>query len=455
MDDQFGGRTDDDLFYDDFEPVESETILVTEEHYPQQTPAHAPTSSTQPSVSVEPSRPRQQQQQQQQPKPKKSSPPVHKAPVATTSQPQPQPQPQVKGGNLSSSRYARKGNANSKQQQQQQQQQSTPPPPAAAHKSKAPNSTTNTTNATLQNKQSESKDEGDASPPANAPTAPAKETKSHSSQHAAAHPEARLGSGANPRQKLTEAELAAKMEQMKLISAEKARKFEMAEQDEKQHAQAYAKGMEDARKRRAEDAERRRRGEEEKRKLDDERAKNRERKLKAMGMKEGGWDEGKEAILEEEARKGFRGANGGIRGTKRGGLGGSRFAMNGGAHGQGQPDVDRFLDERHRERGHGRGDRGPGRGRQGRGAAFTDGGPSSNPKPMSAASAPALTTDEFPALPSDGSKKKSNTATVPVYPPPKAEYLPIPSLDATAPPAGSKWDDEMEALDELKKKEQS
>ncbi|RGP60794.1 hypothetical protein FLONG3_10713, partial [Fusarium longipes] len=30
MDDQFGGRTDDDLFYDDFEPVESETVVTTE-----------------------------------------------------------------------------------------------------------------------------------------------------------------------------------------------------------------------------------------------------------------------------------------------------------------------------------------------------------------------------------------------------------------------------------------
>ncbi|KAG5946867.1 hypothetical protein E4U53_006508 [Claviceps sorghi] len=436
MDDQFGGRTDDDLFYDDFEPVESATILVEEVHYPQQPSEPAPISSAPPSAPVEPLRPRQQ------PKPKKSSSPVHKAPLPTTSQ------PQVKGGNLSSSRFARKESATPKQQQQQQQ--STPSPPAAARKSKSPATTSSATKEPPQDKQLRSKDEVDASPPTNAPSAPAKEPKAHGSQNTAAHLEARLGSGANPRQKLTEAELAAKMEQMKLLSAEKARKFEMAEQDEKQHAQAYAKGMEEARKRRADDAERRRRGEEEKRKLDDERAKNRERKLKAMGMKEGGWDEGKEAALEEEARKGFRGANGGVRGSKRGGggLGGSRFAVDGAPHGQEQLDVDRFLDERHRGRGRGRGDRGAGRGRQGRGAAMTDGGQAPRSKPTSSGPAPALTTDEFPALPSDGSKKKSDAATMPVYPPPKAEALPI------AASAGTKWDDEMEALDELKKKVQ-
>ncbi len=50
--------------------------------------------------------------------------------------------------------------------------------------------------------------------------------------------------------------------------------------------------MEEARKRRAST---RRSGEEgrKRRRLDEERAKNRERKLQAMGMKEGGWDEGK------------------------------------------------------------------------------------------------------------------------------------------------------------------
>lgn len=425
MEDQFGGRTDDDLFYDDFEPVESESVVVQEEvpaqPIPEPTPV-APVATVAP-VIPEPAQPRQS-------KPKKSSPPAQGSRNnAPSPSPAPsQPQPQTKGGNLSSSRFARKGNFNMKQQ-------STPPPPATS-KSPAPPKESSEKET---EKDSPIAKPDDESPPPNAPTAPAKDKKTYTpGQNTAANPEARLKSGANPRQKLTEEELAAKMEKMKLVAAEKTRQFERAEKDEKQHAEAYAKGMEEARKRRAEEADRRRRGEEEKRKLDDERAKNRERKLKAMGMKEGGWDEGKEAVLEEEARRGFKGANGGIRGSKRGGLGGSRYAR----EGDDQPDVDRFLDDRHRGRGRGRGGRG---GRGGGRGGFE--GSSPNPNKRNAP-APSLTVDEFPALPSDGVKKTTEQAKPPAYPP-KAEPAPIPELPPLLPP-GSKWDDEMEALDESK-----
>ncbi|KAK2591758.1 hypothetical protein QQS21_010548 [Conoideocrella luteorostrata] len=413
MDDQFGGRTDDDLFYDDdFEPVESESVVVQQVQHAQPPPEPIPAVTS--PVTAEPV-------QSRQPKPKASSLPpqssTHNAPSA------PPTQPQAKGGNLSSSRFARKGNPNMRQQP-------TPSPPAVAKSPTPPKENKDTP----REKEAVPK-EKDASPLPNAPTGPAKDKKPYAPQNTAANPESRLQSGANPRQKLTETELAAKMEEMKLLSAEKARKFEKAEKDQQQHAEAYAKGMEDARKRRAEDAERRRRGEEDKRKLDEERAKNRERKLKAMGMKEGGWDEGKEAILEEEAKKGFRGANGGIRGTKRGGLSGSRFAR----EGEELPDVDRFLDDRQRgSRGRGRGGRGSGRGR--------DGGPALRPT-NSKTPAPSLTADEFPALPSDGKKKPSQPASV--YPPPKADPAPVLSLPIP-PLQGGKWDDEMEALDELK-----
>ncbi|KAG6247721.1 hypothetical protein E4U24_003018 [Claviceps purpurea] len=376
MDDQFGGRTDDDLFYDDFEPVNSEAVLVYESQSPELTSfASAPSSAPAPVDSSRHSR-----------------------------------QP----SSLSTSRFAHKGNGN--------------------------NPTTNTV------KDSPHEDEVDAPTDSNAPATSARETMSHGSQNAAFHPESRLGSGGNPRQKLTEEELAAKMEKMKLLSAEKARKFEKAEQDEKQHAQVYAKGMEEARKRRTEDAERRRRGEEDKRRMDDERIKNRERKLKAMSMKQGGWDEGKEAALEEEARKGFRGANGGVRGTIRDdGFGYGRSAAYGRSDGQEHADVDRFLDERHRNRRRGRGEGGPG-------PAFNGGPPASRANPKSTSgSVPTLTADEFPALPSDGSKKKSDTATVPADSALKTEVLPIPSLEGIV-PEGSKWDDEMELLDELKRK---
>lgn len=228
------------------------------------------------------------------------------------------------------------------------------------------------------------------------------------------------------------------MEKMKLLSAEKARKFEKAEKDEKEHAEAYARGMHEARKRRAEDAEKRKRGEDDRRKMEDERAKNRERKLKAMGMKEGGWDEGKEALEEEESRRGFRGANGGIRGTKTTGLSASRYAKEGEEH-----DVDRFLDDRYRGQGQGRG-RGRGRGGRGgsRGGRGGHDGSSNAPAPAKQ-SIPIA--EDFPALPADGAKKMEEAAKVEASNP-KPAMIPPPVF---APPSSGKWGDEMEELDEI------
>lgn len=270
------------------------------------------------------------------------------------------------------------------------------------------------------------------------------------------------------------------MEKMKLLSAEKARKFEMAEQDEKQHAEAYARGMQEARKRRAEEAERRKRGEEDRRKLEDERAKNRERKLKAMNIKDGSWDEGKEALAEEEARRGFRGANGGIRGTKSRGLGGSRFSRGEEVRGEevrgedtwGEeaPDVDRFLDDRYRGRGRGgRGRGGNGRGR-GRGRGGYD-GPVNDFRPAEPEvpavdnfnkAAPA--TDDFPALPAGKNNNNSGNTKADTEQSSNAEQKPTMAqaarLAMAPPPAplpplepGGAWDDEMEALDAMKQSE--
>lgn len=386
MEDQFGGRTDDDLFYDDFEPVDSETVVVAQ---PPSQPA------PEPAVTAKPAEPKPSQQNAT-PKPTKGL-----ASSRYADKPAPAPSPPAQAPPPPAAAAA------------------APPPVAPAAPAAAPDPVAPVSTA-----------------PANAPTAPKEKQQQPrpaaapvAGQNTAGDAKARIGSGANPRQKLTEEELAAKMEKMKLLSAERTRKFEMAEKDEKQHAQAYARGMEEARKRRAEDAERRRRGEEDRRRMEDERAKNRERKLKAMGAKEGGWDEGKEAMAEEESRRGFRGANGGIRGAKSGGgLGGSRYARQGD-----EPDVDRFLDERHRGRGRGRGGGGRG-GRGGRGGAH-EGAP---PKPAQA----VPTVEDFPALPSAETKvETTNTA-------PKDDSLPTtPSLSL---PPGGKWDDEMEAMDELK-----
>ncbi|KAK2023159.1 hypothetical protein LX32DRAFT_601410 [Colletotrichum zoysiae] len=378
MDDQFGGRTDDDLFFDDFEPVSDPQVVQAVAAPPPPPPPAA--------VATPPVEP---------PKPE----PVAPKPVQ---RPHPPQQPAAKRpptaprGGLANSRFADKPAA------------AAPRPPRKA----APATTPTTT----------------------APAATGATPGANTALNAAA----RLGSGANPRTKLTETELAAKMEQMRILNAEKTRKFEQAEQDERSHAEAYARGMEEARQRRKLDEERRRRGEEERRRMDDERAKNRERKLKAMSMKEGGWDEGKDALAQEdEKRAGFRGANGGVRGAKSGaGLSGSRFARD-----NDDADGDRFAgagpgeERRGGGRGRGRGRGGQGRGGAGRGGrgeherghAASNGADAQEAKPA-ATPAPVISTEEFPALPG----KKSTTGG----------DEPLPMLS----PLG-RWDDEMEAFD--------
>ncbi|CAK7565278.1 MAG: hypothetical protein SEPTF4163_003191 [Sporothrix epigloea] len=107
-------------------------------------------------------------------------------------------------------------------------------------------------------------------------------------------PNARIQSGANPRTRLTEAELEMKMSAMRLAAEEKTRRFEQAQRDERDHDIAMAKGREEARKRKAAEEEKRKRSEEDRRRLEEDRSRNRDRKLKAMGVKEGNWDEGKD-----------------------------------------------------------------------------------------------------------------------------------------------------------------
>jgi hypothetical protein len=217
------------------------------------------------------------------------------------------------------------------------------------------------------------------------------------------------------------------MERMRILSAEKARKFEQAEQDSRSHALAYEKGMEDARRRRAEEAERRRRGEEERRQMDQERAANRARKLKALGAKEGGWDEGK-TVEDDRDRRGFRGANGGIRGA--------RNARNP----EGEEPIREFGVDEFRGRGRGRGRGGSRGGRGGRGG-FADrnvgeGAAHHQQHQKKPEQAPPKA-DDFPALPP--STAKIDTAVEAVKP-----LSLSPGLDS--PPIG-KWDDEMAALD--------
>ncbi|PHH62298.1 hypothetical protein CDD81_7286 [Ophiocordyceps australis] len=357
MDDQFGGRTDDDLFNDDFEPVESEPVVISD---------NQPITST---AQAE------------------AAPPRTTASAASSS--------------LDASYFAK------------------PAPQAPAHAATAPPAQAPVTSQAVP-------------APAQAPKEPPK-SRSHPRPHgggtqksqasastSSANSKARIQSGANPRQKPTEAELAEKMQRMKLLAAEQTRKFQAAADDERFHAAAVERGAHEAARRSAAAVQQRRH-------LEDERAKNRERKLRAMSAKQGGWDEGKEEVAKEEATRHFRGSNGGIRGAKSGILG-SHFAARDSAN---RPDVDRFLED------HVRPDRGRGRGNANRGRNQADRTQQHYAKPTTP---PPPVAEDFPALPAVKVSEKTTTLTP----------VPPPVISLPTPPAGSKWDDEMEALDALK-----
>ncbi|KAI1498307.1 hypothetical protein F5X99DRAFT_412205 [Biscogniauxia marginata] len=405
MDDQFNGRTDDDLFADDFEPVGQD------EQISEAAPISEPVVESQ---TVSPSVP-------------EASRPAQLATVHSTPK------------SLSQSRHAKPAHQ---------------PRPRKHSPKQAPATTTAADSSQpLTTGESHSGIAAVTTPSTTANTAPSAASSSSpvrpGSNTALAD---RLASGANPRTKLTESELAAKMERMRILAAEKTRKFEQAEQDSRSHALAYERGMEEARRRRAEEAERRRKGEEERRRMDEERAANRERKLKAMGAKEGAWDEGKN-IEEEQSR--FRGANGGVRGARNtAGIAGSRFASSE----RDDLPVREFSADEFRGKGRGRG-RGTSRGgRGGRGGAssggggggFGDGGRGFKTHPQAnvqnGASKPKdtqviPTTEDFPALPPLGAQKLDTASK-----PNDAENSVLLPAALQSPLTG-KWDDEMEALD--------
>ncbi|KAI1768655.1 hypothetical protein GGR53DRAFT_384826 [Hypoxylon sp. FL1150] len=415
MDDQFNGRTDDDLFADDFEPVEAQEV-----GQPQ------PTQSDQPTVPVAESKP----------------PPVPETPVTAT---QPASTPSAPRSSLAQSRHAHAKPAPSAHRSHPRPRKNSPKPTAAAAPSTAIPGSSEATESSSQSQES-SAAAAAAAPkggetPSNSSKKPQQVSPAKPGQNTALAD--RLASGANPRQKLTEAELAAKMEQMRILAAEKTRRFEQAERDSRSHAIAYEKGMEEARRRRADEAERRRKGDEERRRMDEERAANRERKLKAMGAKEGGsWDEGKNVEEERERRAGFRGANGGIRGARSGGgMAASRFAD--------KEDVaprefgpDDFRGRGRGGRARGGGGRGSGRGGRGGYNEFERGGKSAQNGNAAHQQKPAQAppdAEDFPALPAAKKPDTGNQTTDSALSP-----------DLNSPLVG-KWDDEMAALDDATK----
>jgi hypothetical protein len=398
MDDQFGGRTDDDLFADEFEPVCEEETQVYSEPAPVPVPAanDAPTSASPASSTAPTSVDTGAAQQAHAPT---ASGPKETASEAAASSTAPAnaTAPQQKSG-LMQSRHAQHAQ-----------------PPASAPREPRSHRTNNQGH--------KNHNHAKASP---SPSSPALSFSGrHDSRQHKPNPasDARTGSGGNPRTKLTEAELAEKMEKMRILNEEKTRRFKKVEEDEQSHAIAMEKASAEQRKRRQEEAERRRREANDKRQLDDEREKNRQRKLNALGARESNWDEGKEdRLAEEDRRRGssnFRGANGGIRGSARGrggGISGSRFADS-------TPDT-KFMSIRG--------------GRDGRKRPGSGGDKSGTPGSKDS----VLTPEEFPALPSATGVNKSNERN-------EKNDSPASGMGHNPPPLSpvGQWDDEMAAMD--------
>ncbi|KAK8120887.1 hypothetical protein PG999_005007 [Apiospora kogelbergensis] len=407
MDDQFGGRTDDDLFADEFEAVNvaappPSAVPVTKEasHHPPEAPQVHPEPPTE-----APAAP--------------AAPAPHRPSALMQSRHAPQP-----GSSNQQQNQNQNQNQNQSQDQNQNQRQQRPPRNRKQQRSPKPNNRKPATPAAATEPADTAAAPSSTSAPANAPTGPSAATTGSNT----AGPNRHL-SGANPRTKLTSDELAAKMDQMRIKNAEKTRKFEQAEQDSRSHAVAYEKGMEERRKKRAEEAERKKRGEENQRKLDEEREKNRARKLKAMGS----WDQEKGAEQQQpEERRDFRGANGGRR----------RFNERAG-------DSDNGPREFGSGEFGGRGGRG-GRGPRGNGPRGGRNGRGENDRPKNGtqtkpAAPQAVPKDtDFPALPpSNAPPTKLDTTSKPV----ERSELPIYSAGPNSPPIG-KWDEEMEAYDD-------
>lgn len=138
----------------------------------------------------------------------------------------------------------------------------------------------------------------------------------------------RSATGGSAHKKLTEEELTAKLEKMAILNAQKAERHRLSEADQA----AFQHREREQAKERKEKAVVERKNE---RAMEMERARNRERKMKAQGVRE--WDSEKveSDIVDRKGRSSeyVRGGHGGVaRGA--GGLGSSRFANTGDESGE-------------------------------------------------------------------------------------------------------------------------
>ncbi|KAK4201186.1 hypothetical protein QBC40DRAFT_278672 [Triangularia verruculosa] len=370
--DQFGGRTDDDLFADDIEPLPYEGDVDIP----------ADTTTTEPEHAVTPQPP---------------------APDVT---PASSPKPAAPKG-LSNSIHNRPDRSHaSKNLQSFNQNQAistalntsqTAPPPSLPQNGLALKSQIQRTN-----------------------------------NSASVSSEARANSGGVPRPKLSKAESDKIMEQRRLDAAKKTQRYERQKNDEEQHAIAYAKGQrealkrkeaarreepakdEDVRKqgevlkRKQEEAARRKAAMGEKNKYEADREQNKGRKgMRAL------WDQGKADL--DPADVFTKGANGGVKGSTTSGLGGSRFASEGDNHGS---SYGASTGRQHGRRDHGRKLFEP---EDRQGSTENDHQALPAPAPRTTATQKPKAAEDFPALPSSG-PAPTNTLTSPTWVKPVGDW---------------------------------
>ncbi|KAE9381005.1 hypothetical protein N431DRAFT_433164 [Stipitochalara longipes BDJ] len=288
MDEFAQSREDDDLFADEFEPVTVSTVTLDE----------SPVTSV-PAA-------------QQVPVPTNGANPAQRN---GRKEGQERRQRGGRGGaggannGLNSSRYAPKADSTPAQAPAPESTPAQPtttstsdhaiPPPSASNPAPAPqNATPNTTEPTP-------------------PTAP-------TNTRTPAVRGDRSATGGPAHKKLTEEELTLKLEKMAILNAQKAERHRLSEADQA----AFQHREKELAKERREKAVAEKRNE---RVMEMERAKNRERKMKAQGGRE--WDSEKveSDIVDRKGRSSeyVRGGHGGVIRGRGGGLAGSRFAADG------------------------------------------------------------------------------------------------------------------------------
>ncbi|KAK4677508.1 hypothetical protein QC764_404760 [Podospora pseudoanserina] len=270
--DQFGGRTDDDLFADDIEPVSYEGEAVD-----------PPPATTFKPESAE----------------------VSQQPAAEVI---PDPPVRAQLGGLAQSRHNYPDRSRASNNKSNDNRSFTKVPPASA-----PSNTTST--------------------PANAPSGPKSYVhrgKLKPNNNTAAASDIRTLSGGMQRSRMSQAESDKMMEEKRLASVEKERKFQRIKQDEEEHAIAVAKGEEEALKRKQEEAAglRKRKPRDapkpkpapvERNKYDADRMQNKGRKGTRAP-----WDQDKVDLDQAAAFR--KGANREVKGSTGSGLGASRYA---------------------------------------------------------------------------------------------------------------------------------